>query len=111
MQQKGKYRVYTGVFAPPKVPQIFLNPMQLSRTKFSTAIQERNESIPLFASKLNSLFNTAFPNETEPNINILVIYKFLNGLRDKEEKKIVLQQKEKDDSLEKLIDQALKTKQ
>ena len=81
---------------------------ELSRTKFSSAIQERNESIPLFASKLNSLFNTAFPNESEPNTNILVIDKFVNGLRDEEQKKFVLQQKEKDDSLEKLIDLALK---
>ena len=34
---------------------------ELSRTKFSSAVQERNESIPLFASKLTTLFNTAFP--------------------------------------------------
>ena len=81
---------------------------ELSRTKFSSAIQERNESIPLFASKLNSLFNTAFPNESEPNTNTLVIDKFVNGLRDEEQKNFVLQQKENDDSLEKLIDLALK---
>ena len=68
----------------------------LSRTNFSSAIQERNDSIPSFASKLNSLFNTTFPNETEPNTNILVIVKFVNGLRDEEQKKFVLQQKEKE---------------
>ena len=34
---------------------------ELSRTIFSSAVQERNESIPLFASKLSALFNTAFP--------------------------------------------------
>ena len=81
---------------------------ELSRTKFSSAIQERNESIPLFASKLNSLFNTVFPNESEPSTNILVINKFVNGLRDEEQKNFVLQQIEKDDSLEKLIDLTLK---
>ena len=78
-----------------------------ARTNFYSAIQERNESIQLFASKLNSLFNTAFPSETETNSNILVIDKFVKGLRDEEQKNFVDQQKEKDDSLEKLIDLAL----
>ena len=81
---------------------------ELSRTKFSSAVQERGESIPLFASKLSALFNTAFPNELNSNKSILVIDKFVNGLRDEEQKKFVLQQKEKDDTLDKLIDLALK---
>lgn len=34
--------------------------LEFSRTKFSLEIQERNECIPLFASKLNPLFNNAF---------------------------------------------------
>ena len=81
---------------------------ELSRTKFSSAIQERNASLPLFTGELNSLFNTAIPNETEPNTNILVIDKFVSGLRDEVQENFALQQKEKDDSLEKLIDLPLK---
>ena len=52
---------------------------EFSRTKLFTSIQERNEFIPLFASKLSSLFNNAFPNEMEPHINILVIDKLVSG--------------------------------
>merc|ERR1712240_737703 len=58
---------------------------ELSRTKFSSAVQERGESIPLFASKLSALFNTAFPNKSHSNESILVIDKFFNGLRDEEQ--------------------------
>ena len=57
---------------------------------------------------MSALFNTAFPNELNSNKSILIIDKFVNGLRDEEQKKFVLQQKEKDDTLDKLIDLALK---
>ena len=63
---------------------------QLSRTKFSQAIQEKIESIPLFTSKLNSLINTEFSNETGPNTNILVNDKLVKGSRHEKQKKIVL---------------------
>ena len=63
---------------------------ELSRTKFSSAVQERGESIPLFASNLSALFNTAFPNKSNSNKSIFVIDKFVNGLRDDEQKKFVL---------------------
>ena len=56
------------------------------RENFDSAIEERNESIPLFASKLNSVFNTAFPKEDNPNTNILVIAKFVSGLRVEDQK-------------------------
>ena len=58
---------------------------ELPRTKFSSPIQEINEFMPLFARKLNSLFNTAFPNKTDPNSNILVIEKLVSGLRDEDQ--------------------------
>ena len=53
---------------------------------------------------MTDLFDTAFPDETNPNKRILVFNKFANGLRDKERKKFVLRQKEKDDNLDELID-------
>ena len=67
----------------------------LSRSTFSTAIQERNEPIPLFASKLISLYESAFPDKTSTNKNILVIDLCLSGLKDEEQIKFVLQQKVK----------------
>ena len=81
---------------------------ELSRTKFFLAIQERSKSIPLFTIKLSAIFNTAFPNESNPNKSILVIEKFVNGLSDEEWKKFAKQQKDKDDTLDKLIHLALK---
>ena len=81
---------------------------ELLRSKFSSVIPERNEYIPVFASELNSLFNIAFPNEMDPNSEILVIDTFVNGLRDHYQKKILPRQKENDDSLEKLINLAIK---
>lgn len=64
--------------------------------------------MPLFASKLSALFNTAFPNESNSNKIILVTDIFVNGQRDEEQKKFVLQQKEKDGTLDKLIGPALR---
>ena len=64
---------------------------ECSRTKFSSAIREINKSLPLFASKLNSLFNTAFRHESDLNTNILVIDKSVNGLKDDYQNKFVLQ--------------------
>ena len=66
---------------------------KLSRTNLSSATQERNEYIPLFATKLISLFNTPFSNETNPNTNILVIDTFVSSLRDECQKNLILQQK------------------
>lgn len=57
---------------------------------------------------MNSLFNTAFPNSIHPNTNILVIDKFVNGYRDEDQKKFVIEQKETEDSLENIIDLALR---
>ena len=37
----------------------------------------KNESIPLFVSRLVSLFNYDFPTEADPNKQILVIDKFV----------------------------------
>ena len=39
----------------------------MSKTKWSSVIQERSEFILPFASKLTGLFNTAFPDETYAN--------------------------------------------
>lgn len=66
----------------------------LSRSSFATATQERNEAIPLCASRLISLFSSAFPDETAPNNNILVIDKFLSGLKDDMQKMFILQNME-----------------
>ena len=80
----------------------------INRTKFAMAHQLRNETIPLFASRIVALFTNAFPNEEEPNKHLLVIDRFISGIKDEEQKKFVLQQKEKDDHLSKIMDLALK---
>lgn len=49
---------------------------ELAGTKFATVSQERNETIPLFASRLVSVFTGAFPNEYNPNRSIHVIDSF-----------------------------------
>ena len=67
----------------------------LSRSKFSNATQEREETIPLYASRILSLFKTAFPNEQNPSINILVKDKFINGLKDTTQKRFILERKDK----------------
>ena len=54
-------------------------------TKISSSIQERNESILLFESKLISVFNNKFPNETNPSTNILTINKYVSDLRDEDQ--------------------------
>ena len=64
--------------------------------------------MPILASNLAALSNTAFPDETKPKKSIIVIDKFINGLRDKEQKNFVLQQKGKDDTLDKLNDLELR---
>ena len=50
------------------------------------------------------------PAQYQSNLNksILVINKFVNGLQDKEHIKFILQPKEKDDNVDKLIDLASK---
>ena len=60
---------------------------ELSSTKFSSTIQEKNKSITLFARKFNSFLNISFPNEIDSNTNILVIDTFLYCLRDDDQKK------------------------
>ena len=62
----------------------------LSRSSFATATLVRNEPIPLYASRLISLFSSAFPDETAPNNNIIVIDKFRNGLKDDKQKRLIL---------------------
>ena len=69
----------------------------LSRTKFSNATQERAETIPLFASRILSLFKTAFPDDPNPSLNILVKDKFINGLKDTTQKRFILERKRQDD--------------
>ena len=67
----------------------------LSRSSFSIAAQERNEPIPLFASRLQSLFSSAFPNETNLNDNVLIIDRFYNGIKNENQKRVVLQKSRK----------------
>ena len=80
----------------------------LSRTKFSNATQEKTETIPLYASKILSLFKTAFPDDQNPSMNILVKDKFINGLKDNNQKRFILERKRKEDPLDSLIEIALK---
>ena len=71
----------------------------IHRTQFAMAQQQNDESIPLYAAKIVSLFNNAFPDEQNAEKHILVIDRFLSGLRDEQQKMFVLQQKESDDHL------------
>ena len=80
----------------------------LSRTKFSNATQEKTETIPLYASKILSLFKTAFPDDPNPSMNILVKDKFINGLKDNNQKRFIVERKRKEDPLDSLIEIALK---
>ena len=80
----------------------------ISRTKFAMAFQLKNETVPLYASRIVALFNNAFPEEENPNKHLLVLDKFISGLNDEAQKKFVLQQKGKDDHLSKIMDIALK---
>ena len=54
---------------------------ELSRKKLTSTIQERVDSIPLFASKLFALFNTEFTNQSNSNKSIIVIDKFVKGTK------------------------------
>ena len=65
---------------------------ELSRTKFSSAVHERNESIQLF-EYINSFVYHGISMCNKSNKRILVIYKFVNGLRDREKKRFVLQKR------------------
>ena len=80
----------------------------LSRSTFSTASQDRNEPIPLYASRLISLFTSAYPEDKSTNNNILIIDRFLNGLNNNQQKKFILQNKEQNDTMDIIINLALK---
>ena len=63
----------------------------LSRSSFATASQERSEPIPLYASRLISMFLPVYLNERSSNRSIIIMKRFLNGLRDDKQKKFIFQ--------------------
>ena len=54
------------------------------------------------------MFTSAFPDEANMNKTILVIDRFLSGLKDEKQRRFVLQQKNQDDNMDNLIELALK---
>ena len=81
---------------------------EMTRIKFFKAKQNDEEPITLWATRLKNLFKLAHPDAKDFENDYRITDRFIDGLNSQAMKKFVLEQKENEDSLSKLLKYCLK---
>ena len=94
-----------------ELEQLFISQdgKELTRVRFSTAMQGKDEKITLWATRVVTLYKMAYPeNVANTDGNYNVTDRFISGLANANQKRFILEHKSNDDRLPTLLQLCLK---